>query len=359
VAARQGSIADLSRPGTNRSIEIGGISVAPGERAIISLPLARLYTNDDLAMPVEVVNGRHAGPCLFVSAAMHGDELNGVEIIRRLLRHSALRRLRGTLLAVPVVNVHGFLHRSRYLPDRRDLNRSFPGSEHGSLAARIARLFMREIVARSTHGIDLHTGAVHRENLPQVRADLDDPATLWLASEFGVPVLINATLRDSSLREAAVEAGIPMLLYEGGEALRFDEVAIHAGLRGVLNVMRALGMLPQLKQKHAHGVTPVVARSTTWVRAPESGVFRAAQKLGARVRKGQTLGMISAPLIDHECAVIAPVSGILIGQTHLPLVHEGEALFHLARFERNDVVAEQVGALQETLAPAMPEDEVI
>lgn len=350
----------MSRPGTNRSIEIGGVSVTPGERAIINLPLARLYTNDDLSMPVEVVNGRHAGPCLFVCAAMHGDELNGVEIIRRLLRHSALRRLRGTLLAVPVVNVHGFLHRSRYLPDRRDLNRSFPGSEHGSLAGRIARLFMREIVARSTHGIDLHTGAVHRENLPQVRADLDDPPTRWLASEFGVPVLINATLRDNSLREAAVEAGIPMLLYEGGEALRFDEMAIRAGLRGVLNVMRALGMLPQQqKHRHAQTVTPVVARSSTWVRAPESGVFRAAQKLGARVHKGDTLGVISAPLMDHECAVPAPVSGILIGQTHLPLVHEGEALFHLARFERNDEVAEQVEVLQETLAPALPDDEVI
>jgi len=341
---------------TNRTIEINGTSVAPGQRVIINLPLARLYTNDDLSMPVEVVNGRRAGPCLFVSAAIHGDELNGVEIIRRLLRHSALRRLRGTVLAVPVVNVHGLLHRSRYLPDRRDLNRSFPGSEHGSLAGRIARLFMREIVARSTHGIDLHTGAVHRENLPQLRANLDDPATRRLATEFGVPVLINATLRDGSLREAAVEAGIPMLLYEGGEALRFDEMSIRAGLRGILNVMRALDMLPHQKTQHA--VTPVEARSTSWVRAPESGVFRAAQKLGARVHKGDTLGMISAPLTDRECAVTAPGSGILIGQTHLPLVHEGEALFHVARFEKNAAVAEQVEALQETLAPALPDEEV-
>ncbi|MGB5541537.1 MAG: succinylglutamate desuccinylase/aspartoacylase family protein, partial [Gammaproteobacteria bacterium] len=186
----------------------------------INLPIGRLYTYDNLTMPIEVVNGRRGGPRLFVSAAIHGDELNGVEIIRRLLRHSALQRLRGTLIAVPVVNVHGLLHRSRYLPDRRDLNRSFPGSSRGSLAGRIADLFMREIVANCTHGIDLHTGAVHRENLPHIRANLDDPATLELARAFGVPVLLNSDLRDGSLREAAMEAGIPMLLYEGGEALR-------------------------------------------------------------------------------------------------------------------------------------------
>ena len=255
----------------------------------INLPIGRLYTYDNLTMPIEVVNGRRGGPRLFVSAAIHGDELNGVEIIRRLLRHSALQRLRGTLIAVPVVNVHGLLHRSRYLPDRRDLNRSFPGSSRGSLAGRIADLFMREIVANCTHGIDLHTGAVHRENLPHIRANLDDPATLELARAFGVPVLLNSDLRDGSLREAAMEAGIPMLLYEGGEALRFHEVSIRSGLRGVLHVMRVLGMLPA-SRRHGHVVKPVVARSSSWVRAPESGVLRLQATLGTRVRKGDVYG---------------------------------------------------------------------
>ncbi|MGB5472884.1 MAG: succinylglutamate desuccinylase/aspartoacylase family protein [Gammaproteobacteria bacterium] len=324
----------------------------------INLPIGRLYTYDNLTMPIEVVNGRKGGPRLFISAAIHGDELNGVEIIRRLLRHSALQRLRGTLIAVPVVNVHGLLNRSRYLPDRRDLNRSFPGSSRGSLAGRIADLFMREIVANCTHGIDLHTGAVHRENLPQIRANLDDPATLELARAFGVPVLLNSDLRDGSLREAAMEAGIPMLLYEGGEALRFHEVSIRAGLSGVLNVMRVLGMLPA-SRRHAHDVKPVVARSSSWVRAPESGVLRLQATLGTRVRKGDVLGVIAAPLIDRDCEVQAPFSGILIAHTHLPLVHEGEAVFHLARFGSNAVVAGQVEALQEMLMPALPEDEVI
>jgi predicted deacylase len=330
----------------NGSIQIGNIAVAPGERRIINLPVARLYTHADLSMPVEVVNGRRDGPRLFVSAAIHGDELNGVEIIRRLLRHTSLKRLHGTLIAVPVVNVHGLLHRSRYLPDRRDLNRVFPGNERGSLAARIAHLFMREIVANATHGIDLHTGAVHRDNLPQVRANLNDQETRSLAEAFGTPVLINADLRDGSLREAAAEAGIPMLLYEAGEALRFDEVAIRVGLRGVLNVMRSLDMLPKVKRKEPR-VMPVVSQGTTWIRAAESGILWSRLRLGARVSKGDVIGRIAAPLMNTEHVVEAPADGILIGRTHLPLVYEGEALFHIARFHRVAVVAEQLEAQQQ------------
>ncbi len=342
----------------NEAITIGGHAVAPGERKIINLPVGRLYTHADLSMPVDVINGRHDGPRLFVSAAIHGDELNGVEIIRRLLHHSSLKRLRGALIAVPVVNVHGLLHRSRYLPDRRDLNRSFPGSNRGSMAARIAHLFMHEIVANCTHGVDLHTGAVHRDNLPQVRANLDDPETLALAEAFGTPVLINADLRDGSLRAAAADAGIPMLLYEAGEALRFDEVAIRAGLRGVLSVMRVLGMIPKSKNK-GHRVEPVIARSSAWVRAPESGILWSGIKLGARVAKGDVIGHIAAPLVNSEHVVVAPDNGILIGRTHLPLVYEGEALFHIARFRRVGAVAQQVETLHEYLTPSEQlEDEI-
>ncbi|MGB5440041.1 MAG: succinylglutamate desuccinylase/aspartoacylase family protein [Gammaproteobacteria bacterium] len=342
----------------NKEIKIGAFSVAPGERKIINLPVGRLYTHADLSMPVDVINGRHDGPRLFVSAAIHGDELNGVEIIRRLLRHSSLKRLRGALLAIPVVNVHGLLHRSRYLPDRRDLNRSFPGSNRGSMAARIAHLFMHEIVANCTHGVDLHTGAVHRDNLPQVRANLDDPETLELAEAFSTPVLINADLRDGSLRAAAADAGIPMLLYEAGEALRFDEVAIRAGLRGVLRVMRALGMIAKSKNK-GHRVEPVIARSSSWIRAPESGILWSGIKLGARIAKGDVIGHIAAPLVDSEHVVVAPENGILIGRTHLPLVYEGEALFHIARFRRVGQVAHQVETLHEFLTPSQQLDEEI
>lgn len=324
---------------------IGGESIAPGARATIELPVPQLYTHTPLTMPVQVMRGRRDGPRLFVCAAVHGDELNGVEIIRRLLRRPVLARLRGTLLAVPIVNVYGVLHHSRYLPDRRDLNRSFPGSGRGSLTAKVADRFMTEIVANCTHGIDLHTAANHRDNLPQIRGNLDDPETLALARSFGVPVLINAAIRDGSLRAAAGELGIPTLLYEAGEALRFGESAIRPGVQGIVNVMRALGMLPASHPRRA-GTEPFVARSSGWVRAPESGMFRAAKPLGVRVERGEPIGTIADPFGDAEITVTADHSGLVIGRTQLPIVHQGDALFHVARFEDVGEVAQQVEDFQ-------------
>jgi len=310
---------------------IGDAEVRPGQRVRVDLPVARLYTDTSLSMPVQVIRGRRAGPTLFLSAAIHGDELNGVEIIRRLLRRSALKSMRGTLLAVPIVNVHGFIDQSRYLPDRRDLNRSFPGSPSGSIAARLADIFLNEIVLRSDFGIDLHTGAVDRANLPQIRGVLDDPETARLAHAFGAPVLVNASLRNGSMRECAARHDIPVVIYEAGEALRFDEISIRAGIRGILRVMRELGMLPARKLKRESAV--VVARSTRWVRAPASGIVTAALGLGSRVREGDQLALLSDPLGDREEAVRAPFDGIVIGCSRLPLAHEGDALYHLAAFK--------------------------
>jgi len=316
---------------SNNSITIGETVVAPGQRININLPVAELYTATPLSMPMQVVCGRKAGPTLFISAAVHGDELNGVEIIRRLLQRKVLQSMRGTLLAVPIVNVHGFLNQSRYLPDRRDLNRSFPGSAKGSVAARLANRFYKQIVAKADYGIDLHTGAINRFNLPQVRGNLDEQKTLELARVFSVPVIINANIRDGSLRACAAELGVPMLIYEAGEALRFDEISIRAGLRGILNVMHLIGMLPEAKRPKR--VEPVLARSTSWVRAPASGIVSDKVKLGSRVKKGQRLASISDPLGDEEDNAIAPFDGIVIGRSNLPLAHEGDALFNLAAFE--------------------------
>ena len=315
----------------NKAIEIGGTVVKPGTRVNVDLPIADLYTSTSLHMPVQVICGRKAGPVLFVSAAIHGDELNGVEIIRRLLKRKVLRSLKGTLIAVPIVNVHGFLNQSRYLPDRRDLNRSFPGSKKGSIASRLADLFIKQIVSKADLGIDLHTGAINRSNLPQIRANLDDPKTLELAKAFGVPVIINSNIRDGSLRACANDSGMPVLIYESGEALRFSEISIRAGTRGILNVMRQIGMLPKLR--NAKQTTPVVARSTSWVRAPDSGIVTAKVKLGSSVRKDESMAVISSPLGDEEADVIAPFDGIVIGQSKLPLTHEGDALFNLAAFK--------------------------
>jgi predicted deacylase len=334
-----------ARHGRRAAIQIGESEIAAGTRATLALPLAQLYTHNPISMPIHVIHGRRDGPTLFVSAAIHGDELNGIEIIRRLLVRPALERLRGTLLAVPIVNVLGVLEQSRYLPDRRDLNRSFPGSDTGSLAARQANLFMTEIVAKANYGVDLHTGAINRSNLPQIRANLADDETRRLAESFGTPVMLDSELREGSLREVASQRGINILLYEAGEALRFDELSIRAGERGIINVMRAIGMLPARRSRHADA-KPAQAAGSSWVRAPASGVARSMVKLGAWVKKNQVLGRVADPFAEHEEDVVAPFAGLVIGRTNIPLMYEGDAMFHLAHFDRSRGVATRVEAFR-------------
>ncbi|NNG13074.1 MAG: succinylglutamate desuccinylase/aspartoacylase family protein [Halobacteria archaeon] len=336
-----------------QGIHIGDVAIAPGESVTVELPMASLYSHAPMTLPVQIVRGMRDGPRLFVSAALHGDEINGVEIIRRLLRLPLLKKLRGTLLAIPIVNVYGFVSRSRYLPDRRDLNRSFPGSERGSMAARLAELFLKEIVDKCQYGIDLHTGAVHRENLPQIRANLDDPETARIARAFHVPVLLNSNVRDGSLRQVGADRGIPILLYEAGEALRFDEHSIRAGVKGIIAVMRELGMLPAASRARKP-TEPLVARASTWVRAGGSGILRMTAALGSRVRKGEIIGVIADPFGQLELDVTANAAGIIIGRTNLPLVNEGEGLFHIARFESTRLAENAVEAFQADDLPIHP-----
>lgn len=315
------------------TLTVGGVSIAPGSRQIVDVPVAPMYTHDDLSISAQVVRGRRAGPTLFISAAIHGDEINGVEVIRRVLQHRSLGKLRGTLIAIPIVNVYGFLNHTRYLPDGRDLNRSFPGSPKGSLTGRVAHTFLREIVSKCTHGIDLHTGARHRSNFPQIRADLDDAEALAMTEAFGVPLAIDAKIRDGSLRECAGDNGIPVILYEAGEALRFEEVYIRAGVKGVINVMRRIGMLPASRSRRAVAA-PIVSDQTSWIRSPESGILRVFVPLGEKVVKDQVIAMVADPLGTDETPVHAPFSGVVIGRTNLPLVYEGDALFHIAQYGR-------------------------
>lgn len=336
---------------------IGGESVAAGTRRTIDLPVAALYTNTPVHLPVIVQHGMAAGPKLFVSAALHGDEIIGVEIIRRLLKLPQLHTLAGTLMAVPVINVLAFMHQSRYSPDRRDLNRSFPGSEGGSLTARLASLFLREVVGRADVGIDLHTGAIHRPNLPQIRADLSRPENLRLARSFGAPVLLNSTPTAGTLREHTTRQGTPVLLYESSEALRFDETCIRIGVQGVLNVMTALGMLPAADDATPR-IEPAVAESSTWVRAPVSGILRAQVTLGDEVQKDQVLGIVGDPFGEHEAAVLATAAGIVIGRLNLPLVYEGDAVFHIARLKTPELAAQTVDQIESetALLPPSPDE---
>ncbi len=315
----------------NDNFEIAGNVVKPGESKLFELQAGELYTHTPITIPVRVISGKTRGPRLFVSGVIHGDEINGVEIIRRLLAHKSLLKLRGTLVAVPVVNIHGFISHNRYLPDRRDLNRSFPGNEHGSLASRLARLFSDEIVEKCTHGIDLHTASGHRFNLPQIRACLNNDETAKLAGAFGAPVILNSNVRDGSLRQSAVESGKPFLLYEAGEALRFDEFSIRLGVAGIISVMRTMGMLKGRPYKARFNT--VIADSSTWVRAPRSGILKADCQIGGHVEKGDRLARISGPMGEDEKTVKSPVSGIIISNIRLPLVNKGDALFHIARYK--------------------------
>jgi len=315
----------------SQDFQIAGINISLGETKTINLPIARTYDFSNMSMTVRVVRGKSKGPTLFLSSGIHGDEVNGVEIIRQILHHSSLKKMNGTLIVVPIVNVFGFNSQSRYLPDRRDLNRCFPGSSNGSLASHLAYIFMKEVVKKCSHGIDLHTAAQHKSNLPQIRACLDDPETKLLAKCFGAPVVIDSAIRDGYLREAARRRKIPTLLFEGGEALRFDKNVTKVAVNGILSVMAKIGMLEW--KSSAARIVPKVAKSSVWIRASQSGAHRLVKTLGESVHKGDVVGIISDPFGDHTVKIRSQDTGIIVGINQIPLVNRGDALFHVATFK--------------------------
>ena len=310
---------------------------------MFDIPMARLPTDTWLSLPVVVINGRRPGPALFLSGAIHGDELNGVEIVRRVTAKLDARTLGGTVVAVPIVNVFGFVNESRYLPDRRDLNRSFPGSPRGPLAARMAHLFMQEVVTRCDYGLDLHTGSWSRTNLPQVRGDLRDPQIRRIAEAFGAPIMLHSRVRDGSLRQAATAKGVHVLLYEAGEAHRFDDFAIDTGVAGVLRVMRELGMWEGDGAEVAP--TPLAASKSHWIRARRGGILRLDVGLGEPVGPGTELGIIADAFGTGVSKVRARADGIVIGYLRKPLVNQGDALVHVAEtpVAAGDAVIEAAG----------------
>jgi predicted deacylase len=314
-------------------MKIGGTTIASGESKDIDLFVGKQYDFSEIHMPVKVVHGKKDGPTLFVSAAIHGDEINGVEIIKRLLRIKTVHKIKGTLICIPIVNVFGFNNLERYLPDRRDLNRSFPGSPKGSLASRLAHLFLTEIVDKCTHGIDLHTGSRYRKNLPQIRACFKVRGTRRLAHEFDVPVILDSDAIEGTLRHAARERKMPLLVFEGGEPLRYDEIAIRSGVAGILSVMRKLDMIKP-RAKKTKKVKSFIAKGSFWVRAPHGGILIIKKKLGSIIKKNDLLGVISDPLGNDNIEIRAPRKGVIICNSQLPLVNRGDAIMHVATFER-------------------------
>lgn len=349
------------RPGPTKraAYEIGGKLVQPGYESTVNIHIADLSTTVPVSLPIRVVHGRDEGPTLFVSAAIHGDEIVGVEIIRRVLRRVTGHRINGTLLLVPVVNVFGFVTHDRYLPDRRDLNRSFPGSIGGSLAGQLAFTFCNEVVKRSDFGIDLHSAAVHRMNYPQVRVTSDSEKAAEMALAFGPPAIITAPLREGSLRGIAREQGVEMLLYEAGEALRFDELSIRIGVRGILRVMAHMGMIDH--PPDAETFEPIISHKSSWLRSPKGGIFVAQPHAGAIVEEDEILGTVSDPFGDDVIEIRAPFRGMIIGEAMLPVVNRGDALFHVAKLDHFESAADRLRTIVDAAHadPLLDEDELI
>ncbi|NSX55066.1 succinylglutamate desuccinylase/aspartoacylase family protein [Parasulfitobacter algicola] len=340
--------------------EFGGERIAPGTRRTIDLPVSVLSDHTPITMSVHIIHGRLDGPTVFVSAGIHGDEIIGVEIVRRLLRAKNLKTVRGTLIVIPIVNAFGFINHSRYLPDRRDLNRSFPGSESGSLASRLAHIFVTEIVARCDLGIDLHSAAIHRINSPQIRVSPENQKTLELANVFGAPIIMIAPIRDGSLRGAAKQLGKDVLLYEAGEGLRFDEMSVRAGVAGILRVLHHVNMISGKGIAKAKA-SPMLCPSSKWLRAPIGGLLRNFRADGALVRTGDLMALVSDPFGEREHEILAPFDGIIVGRAMMPIVNEGDAIFHLARVKS---VQKAEGAVEDLNAqlnddPLFDEDEII
>ena len=282
---------------------VGSQEIPRGSNTVINIELPKLY-NTPTELPVRVIRGKKDGPVVFISAAIHGDELNGIEIIRRFKKLDILQKLKGTVILVPIVNVYGIMTLSRYLPDRRDLNRSFPGSTKGSLTSRVAKIFFDEIVKKCDLGIDLHTASIHKSNLPQVRTNIENEYTFKLAKAFQAPVILHSELRDGSLRAVAQENGVPILLYEAGEALRFDETSIRIGVKGLVNVLRENGMLPKKGMKKSMKI-PIISKTSQWVRSSESGILRTIKALGDTVKKDEIIAYINNPLDDESFEIKA------------------------------------------------------
>lgn len=316
------------------SFKLSDQVIHPGERRTIMLDTPTLYDWTETHMPVHVVHGKKAGPVLVVTATIHGDEINSVEIVRRLMKRPEIEieNISGTLITVPIVNMYGFISQSRYLPDRRDLNRFFPGSEKGSLALRLADILMNQVVYKATHLIDLHTGSLSRFNIPQVRGDMSIPGVREMAEAFNPLVIMEQSVLTGSIRAAAYKCGIPSILYEAGEALRFDELSITLGVEGVLNVMHALKMIDKPATK-SRAKAPTALESY-WLRAPKSGMMLTSTHVGDQVNKDDRIAIIANPVGVEEFPVKVPISGLVIGKANIPLVHAGTAVFHIATYEK-------------------------
>jgi len=310
------------------SITVGGEIFAPETNGMVKINIGRLPTGTLIDMPVYVFNGKRKGPVLLIQAGLHGDEINGVEILRRMIFEQRFDIEAGTLLVVPTVNVYGFIHFSRDMPDGKDINRSFPGSKNGSLASRVARSVNKELLPLAHMAIDLHTGGAQRHNYPQIRYTENDPKSKALAKAFGAPFYFASSLIPRSFRKTAYAQNIATVVFEGGESMRFDEKVIQMGMAGIEQVMHTYGLKT--------GGTPAEQKSVAlserkWLRAPMAGMFLPQIKHGAFVNKDAVIGLVTDTNSKRIKKIRAPFDGYLICLNHQAVVNQGDALFHLGK----------------------------
>ena len=310
----------------NRPLKIGNTSIQPGERVTLGLPTPEMSSYISMHVPIHVIHGKKEGPCLLISGALHGDEMNGISIIHKLLSNKKLNSLSGTLIAIPTINVYGLMTLTRNLPDRRDLEGSFPGSERGSFAGRLAHYFTEEVFSLATHCIDIHTADAHQFSIPQIVTDLDNPVAYFMADAFQ-PTVVKHELSDRGLLWQN-KRGIPTIIYEAGEPLRMDERSIRTGYHGIMRVMQRLNML---KMTTRSIYKPVVVRNSRTFSSPTSGVCQFSKKIGAFVEKGDKVANIYDPFgTAREFEVLSEETGIIITQNRLPIINEGDPLLELA-----------------------------
>lgn len=307
-------------------MKINSTTISPGENIKVNLNVYYLPTGAKMEIPVYVFRSKKKGPSVLFMAGMHGDETNGIEIMRNLLKERSFENLdRGSVVAIPITNVVSFLNRSRELPDGRDLNRCFPGTRSGSLGSRIAYDLTNKILPIIDFGVDFHTGGAEINNYPQVRCFFENEKSFDLAKSFGAPFILNSAYREKSLRKEAAGKGKPILVYEAGESNRFSTLGITEGMEGCLRLMKNLKMLDVSTPKPQS----ITLTGSKWIRAKISGLFRTNKKFGTYVEQGQMIGTVSSPYAELEKYLVAPVSGFLIGINNKPVVNEGDALIHI------------------------------
>lgn len=319
---------------STKSIEVLGRAISKGKGLQLNLDIAKLHTRTKIEVPVIIERAKEDGPTILITGGIHGDEINGVEIVRQIVAKGYNKPQKGMVICIPVVNIFGFLSQEREFPDGRDLNRVFPGSKSGSLASIFAYHLMKEIVPLADYCLDFHTGGANRFNAPQIRINDGDKESLELARTFNAPFIVLSKRREKSYRDSAIKLGKKVLLYEGGKSLDLNKDITKTGVTGALNVMHYLGIRDFTDELNMKSQTapsfPIVIEKSKWIRAKYSGMFRSDAVLGQRYKKGDVIGSISDPFGSFERFIKAPNDGHIFCINHAPIVNMGDAVIHLS-----------------------------